>query len=105
LFRPGAPTFGAYSGRVSGAICARVLPFVVFAFQGVYQKTENATYLGDHSAKLIGWGVKYDVEYWLLVNSWGDDWGDGGLFKIRKGTNECYVDNSTTGGVPADEEF
>nr|BAD23812.1 cathepsin B-N1 [Tuberaphis styraci] len=67
---------------------------------GVYTKMENATYLGGHAVKLIGWGEEYGVPYWLLVNSWNDQWGDQGLFKIRRGTNECGIDNSTTGGVP-----
>lgn len=50
--------------------------------------------------KLIGWGEEQGVPYWLMVNSWNEDWGDKGLFKIRRGTNECGIDNSTTGGVP-----
>jgi len=57
--------------------------------------------LGGHSVKLIGWGVENGILYWLLVNSWNSQWGDKGLFKIRRGTNECGIDNSTTGGVPA----
>lgn len=67
---------------------------------GVYEKSENATYLGGHAVKLIGWGEEYGVPYWLMVNSWNEAWGDKGLFKIRRGTNECGVDNSTTGGIP-----
>lgn len=63
-------------------------------------KTENATLLGGHAVKLIGWGVEKGVDYWLMLNSWGPTWGDNGLFKIRKGTNECYVDDYMTGGVP-----
>ncbi|XP_022169080.1 cathepsin B-like cysteine proteinase 4 [Myzus persicae] len=67
---------------------------------GVYVKTENASYLGGHAVKLIGWGVEEGTPYWLMVNSWNAQWGDNGLFKIRRGTNECRIDNSTTGGVP-----
>jgi len=67
---------------------------------GVYIRTENATYIGGHAVKLIGWGVEHGVDYWLLVNSWGTSWGDKGLFKIRRGTNECMIDDWTTGGVP-----
>jgi len=70
---------------------------------GVYIQSENASYLGGHAAKLIGWGEEYGVPYWLMVNSWNDDWGDNGIFKIRRGTNECGVDNSTTAGVPVIE--
>lgn len=69
-------------------------------FSGVYEKSENATYLGGHAVKLIGWGEEYGVPYWLMMNSWNEAWGDNGLFKIRRGTNECRVDNSTSAGVP-----
>ncbi|XP_025407532.1 cathepsin B-like cysteine proteinase 4 [Sipha flava] len=67
---------------------------------GVYIKSEFASYLGGHSVKLIGWGEEDGVPYWLLINSWGIAWGDNGLFKIRRGTNECKIEDSTTGGVP-----
>ncbi|CAI6373149.1 unnamed protein product [Macrosiphum euphorbiae] len=67
---------------------------------GVYVRSENATYLGGHAVKLIGWGEEAGVPYWLMVNSWNADWGDNGLFKIQRGTNECGIDNSTTAGVP-----
>ncbi|XP_015376384.1 PREDICTED: cathepsin B-like cysteine proteinase 5 [Diuraphis noxia] len=67
---------------------------------GVYSKTPNATYLGGHSVKCIGWGVERNVPYWLMMNSWNSTWGDGGYFKIRRGTNECKVEDSSTAGVP-----
>lgn len=67
---------------------------------GVYVKSPNATYLGGHSVKCIGWGIEGNVSYWLMMNSWNSTWGDRGYFKIRRGTNECKVDNSSTSGVP-----
>ncbi|XP_025418162.1 cathepsin B-like cysteine proteinase 3 [Sipha flava] len=67
---------------------------------GVYQKTENASYLGGHAVKLIGWGKENEIPYWLMVNSWGEQWGDKGMFKILRGVNECGIENSTTAGVP-----
>lgn len=70
------------------------------SFVGVYVKTENATFLGGSAAKLIGWGIENGTDYWLMLSSWGTSWGDNGLFKIRKGTNECTVDNSMTAGIP-----
>lgn len=63
-------------------------------------KTKNATLLGAHSAKLIGWGEENHVPFWLMVNSWNKNWGDNGLFKIRRGTNECLVESSLSGGIP-----
>jgi hypothetical protein len=34
------------------------------------------------------------VDYWQLRNSWGTGWGDGGYFKIRRGTNEIGIEAS-----------
>lgn len=67
---------------------------------GVYHTTEGAIHTGNHAVKLIGWGVDHGVKYWLLVNSWGTEWGDHGLFKIRRGTNECGIEGRPTAGVP-----
>lgn len=69
-------------------------------FLGVYKKSKNVTYRGGHAVKLIGWGEEHGVPYWLMVNSWNTDWGMDGTFKIRRGTNECGIDNSTTAGIP-----
>uniref|UniRef100_A0A0N4ZUB6 Pept_C1 domain-containing protein n=1 Tax=Parastrongyloides trichosuri TaxID=131310 RepID=A0A0N4ZUB6_PARTI len=36
-----------------------------------------------HVVKLIGWGIDSEGKhYWLAVNSFGNYWGDNGLFKI-----------------------
>ncbi|XP_026818949.1 cathepsin B-like cysteine proteinase [Rhopalosiphum maidis] len=70
---------------------------------GAYERSENASYLVGHAVKLIGCGEEYGVPYWLMMNSWNEDLGDQGLFKIRRGTNECGVDNSTIAGVPTNK--
>ncbi|KAL3092762.1 hypothetical protein niasHS_007971 [Heterodera schachtii] len=51
-----------------------------------------------HSLKLIGWGEQTTdkgelVKYWNGVNSFGTDWGLNGLFKWRRGTNECRIES------------
>ena len=66
---------------------------------GVYQHV-TGEYLGGHAIKIIGWGVENGVKYWLCVNSWNDEWGDKGLFKILRGTNDCGIENNAYAGMP-----
>jgi cathepsin B len=49
---------------------------------------------------LIGWGVENGTPYWLLVNSWNEDWGDNGTFKIKRGNNECGIEGQIVAGLP-----
>lgn len=78
---------------------------------------------GYHSVRIIGWGedISTDsglpIKYWvnieiyvyylrimkrmnhaflffqLVVNSWGQEWGENGLFRIRRGINECDIES------------
>ena len=66
---------------------------------GVYQHVTGG-YLGGHAIKMIGWGVENGEKYWLCVNSWNDEWGDNGLFKIKRGSNECGIESSVNAGDP-----
>ena len=66
---------------------------------GVYQHVTGQA-LGGHAIKLLGWGVENGVKYWLCANSWNDEWGDKGYFKIRRGSNECGIESSVNAGEP-----
>ena len=66
---------------------------------GVYQHVTGSA-LGGHAIKMIGWGVENGVKYWLCVNSWNEEWGDKGFFKIIRGNNECGIERSINAGVP-----
>ena len=65
---------------------------------GVYQHVTGSA-LGGHAIKMIGWGEENGTKYWLCVNSWNNEWGDQGLFKIKRGTNECGIENSVQAGL------
>ena len=39
----------------------------------------------DHAMTIIGFGPGY----WILKNSWGSSWGEGGYMRLQRGVNAC----------------
>jgi cathepsin B len=66
---------------------------------GVYKHTSGQV-LGGHAVKILGWGVEDSTNYWLVANSWNEDWGDKGFFKILRGKDECGIESSIVAGAP-----
>lgn len=68
---------------------------------GVYQSGGlTDPMLGGHAIKIMGWGNEDGTPYWLVANSWNEDWGDEGFFKIIRGTNEDQIENPVINGGP-----
>jgi cathepsin L len=39
-----------------------------------------------HAVTAVGYGTASDgSKYWLMKNSWGASWGEGGYVRIRRG--------------------
>ncbi|XP_054153714.1 cathepsin B-like [Oppia nitens] len=66
---------------------------------GVYQR-HSSEELGGHAIRILGWGVEDNVPYWLAANSWNEDWGDKGYFKILRGKDECGIESDINAGLP-----
>lgn len=49
------------------------------------------------TVKLVGFNDTASPKYWMAVNSWGKEWGDKGMFKIRRLESECMIEGSMRG--------
>jgi len=54
---------------------------------GIY--SEKGARSIDHIISVVGWGkASTGDEYWLVRNSWGEPWGEGGLMRIVTSKNK-----------------
>jgi cathepsin B len=64
---------------------------------GIYHYVSGKQ-LGGHAVKILGWGVENGTKYWLCANSWSEDWGEKGFFRIKEG--DSGIDNAAFGCTP-----
>lgn len=83
---------------------------------GLYQEMPTATQLSNknrnriiHAVKIIGWGTMEGKPYWLIENSWGEDWGENGYAKVVAGGDPekregIVVETFVIAGTPASKK-
>jgi len=54
-----------------------------FYEKGVYSFVTGPT-IGRHAVRMIGWGVDNGLKYWIITNTWNDNWGEGGVIRINR---------------------
>ena len=49
----------------------------------------------NHLAILVGYGHDNATgkDYWIVKNSWGKSWGEGGYFRIKRGSGTCGINS------------
>ena len=53
----------------------------------------NTSEPAGHTVELIGWGKEDQNDYWILLNQYGNEWGENGTMKIRMGYNDALVES------------
>merc|ERR1719174_2315966 len=54
----------------------------------------------DHAVLVVGWGEEDGKKYWRIQNSWGEDWGEDGFFRMARDENESGIES-----IPEDGFF
>jgi len=69
---------------VSVAIQANISSFQFYK-RGVYQDPDCGDQL-DHGVLIVGYGTDklYGLDYWIVKNSWGAEWGENGYINILR---------------------
>lgn len=47
----------------------------------------------NHAINIVGYGTQNGIDYWIVRNSWGTGWGNGGYILMKRGVNLCNIES------------
>ena len=72
---------------------------------GIYRHTGlgdkfNPWEITNHAVLLVGYGEELGTKYWIVKNSWGENWGEKGYFRIMRGVDETSIESMAVAATP-----
>jgi len=96
-------SFYTYSGdeeALKGLVATHGAVVTSVASAGPFQEYKAGIFEGctssdtDHAVTVVGYGTDNGVDYWLIKNSWGPDWGENGFIRLQRGVGMCGIGKS-----------
>ncbi|XP_041978401.1 cathepsin K-like [Aricia agestis] len=76
-------------GPVAGTINA--MNDLKYYYSGVYNNPACNKGRLNHAITIVGYGDLDGTPYWIIKNSWGEEWGEGGYFLMAADDNNCHI--------------
>ncbi|VDP65208.1 unnamed protein product [Echinostoma caproni] len=88
----------AEHGPLSMALNANMLQFYTSGISHPFSFLCPASGM-NHAVLGVGYGVEGKKPFWIVKNSWGQNWGEEGYFRIYRGSGCCGINRETTTAI------